>query len=88
MAESTQAAAESPSAPELVRATRFLDSDSPEVSAFVSRVTEGAHGAVEMAVRLFYAVRDEIRYDPYGIRLEADFIPQPRNRSLDCSSCQ
>jgi transglutaminase-like putative cysteine protease len=49
-----------------LNATACIESDAPAVRAFTARVTEGAATARERAVRLFYAVRDEIRYDPYG----------------------
>jgi transglutaminase-like putative cysteine protease len=49
-----------------------IDSEAPAVRAFSARVTEGAATARERAVRLFYAVRDEIRYDPYGVVLTED----------------
>ncbi len=45
----------------------FVDSDHPAVVAFATRVTEGAATDREKAVALFYAVRDEIRYDPYQL---------------------
>jgi transglutaminase-like putative cysteine protease len=51
-------------------ATWFLDHDHPAVGAFAREAVAGASGAREQAVRLFYAVRDRIRYDPYAIRLE------------------
>lgn len=54
--------------------TRFIDSESPEVAALVERVApEGgaAAGQTERTIRLYYAIRDEIRYDPYRIELEA-----------------
>jgi transglutaminase-like putative cysteine protease len=54
--------------------TACVESDAPAVRAFVARVTEGATDARERAVRLFYAVRDEIRYDPYGVVLTEDFL--------------
>ncbi len=43
----------------------FVDADHPDVTAFAARATEGAITDREKAVALFYAVRDEIRYDPY-----------------------
>jgi transglutaminase-like putative cysteine protease len=49
-----------------LRPSHCIDSEAPAVRAFAARVTEGAATARERAVRLFYAVRDEIRYDPYG----------------------
>ena len=52
---------------ELLRPTPFLQSDHPEVIRFARETTEGATDPVEQAVRLYYAVRDGIRYDPYHI---------------------
>src|SRR5215510_6518718 len=49
--------------------TAFLDFDDGPVRAFVERVVGAETVAVRKAVRLFYAVRDEIRYDPFAIRL-------------------
>ena len=57
-----------------LRPTPCVESDAPAVRAFTARVTEGAATARERAVRLFYAVRDEIRYDPYGVVLTEDFL--------------
>lgn len=47
-----------------LRPGRFVDSDHPEIVAFAERVA-GGRDPVAAAVRLYYAVRDEIRYDPY-----------------------
>jgi transglutaminase-like putative cysteine protease len=52
--------------------TAFIDSDHPAVEAVASRVTDGADREVERARRLFAAVRDEIRYDPYGLPTEPE----------------
>ena len=52
--------------PEYLRPTRFLDCDSESVRRFA----EGAAGSgseIEKATRLFYAVRDSIRYDPFAV---------------------
>jgi transglutaminase-like putative cysteine protease len=43
----------------------FVDSDHPAVIAFAERVAGDARDETEAAVKLYYAVRDEIRYDPY-----------------------
>jgi transglutaminase-like putative cysteine protease len=43
---------------------QFVDSDHPAVAAF-AHSTAGNAGRVDAAVRLYYAVRDEILYDPY-----------------------
>ena len=48
--------------------TWFIDSESDEVGDFVTRATDGVDAdRVSVAVALFHAVRDGIRYDPYGI---------------------
>jgi transglutaminase-like putative cysteine protease len=54
--------------------TSLLDGDHPEVAAFARARAGGARDPVEAAVRLFYAVRDELRYDPYGVATTADGV--------------
>lgn len=49
------------------RATFFLDSDAPEVVDFSRRAVGDAETEREKAVRLYFAVRDGIQYDPYRI---------------------
>lgn len=53
-----------------LRPTPFLDFDHPAVERFAADATRGARTPVERAVKLFDAVRDDIRYDPYSIRLD------------------
>lgn len=43
---------------------QFVDSDHPEVAAFAA-ATAGGVAPREAAVRLYYAVRDDVLYDPY-----------------------
>lgn len=50
--------------------TWFLDGDHPAVAEYAAGVCSGAQTPEERAVCLFYAVRDDIRYDPY--RISAD----------------
>lgn len=50
-----------------LQSTYFIDSDSPQVIDFTCNITKGIHSDIEKAIKLFYAVRDEIYYDPYGI---------------------
>lgn len=45
--------------------TRIIDSDHPEIRAFAEATIAGARDPIEKAVRLYYAVRDGIWYDPY-----------------------
>ena len=52
--------------------TWFVDSDNPAVVSFARQATAGVTDDRERALRLFYAVRDEIRYSAYGIRLERE----------------
>ncbi|MGE0097206.1 MAG: transglutaminase family protein [Hydrogenophaga sp.] len=49
--------------------TRFFDFEQPEVVAFVRAATAGATTPREQAVRLFTAVRDQVRYEPYSMRM-------------------
>ena len=44
---------------------RFIDSDAPAVRAFAHDTTAGISGDTERILRLFYAIRDGILYDPY-----------------------
>jgi transglutaminase-like putative cysteine protease len=43
----------------------FVDSGDPGVEQFAGKVTAGSDDDVSRAVKLYYAVRDEILYDPY-----------------------
>jgi transglutaminase-like putative cysteine protease len=50
--------------------TAFIDSDSPVVAGFAEDVCKrnGATSSKEKAISLYYAVRDEIYYDPYDLQ--------------------
>jgi len=50
---------------EYTAAGEFIDSGDADVQAFAQNAAAGAGDAVSRAVKLYYAVRDEIRYDPY-----------------------
>jgi transglutaminase-like putative cysteine protease len=54
--------------------TRFVDSSSSEVREFVASSLEGAGdlSQTDKAIRLFDAVRDRIRYNPFDIGTTAD----------------
>jgi len=58
--------------PEYLQSTRFIDSDSDAVRQFAAQATAGETSDIGRAVKLFYAVRDGIRYDPFSMRLEPD----------------
>lgn len=50
--------------------TQFIDSDAAEVIEFARLNVSAAKTDIEQGVKLYYAVRDEIRYSPYGITFE------------------
>ena len=56
--------------PAYLDSTHFLDADNPRVRAFAERATAGATTPRDKAIKLFYAVRDGWRYDPFAIRLD------------------
>lgn len=56
--------------PSWLESTAFLDHDHPAVQAFGRDAVGDAATAREKAIRLFEAVRDKIRYDPYHVRME------------------
>jgi transglutaminase-like putative cysteine protease len=56
-----------PPQPEHLAATEFIDLDHPVVRAFADRAVEGATDERDRIRRLFAAVRDQIRYDPYQL---------------------
>ena len=51
-------------------ATWFLDHDNAAVVNYAAEITSGAADDVAMAVALFNAVRDGIRYDPHNLSSE------------------
>lgn len=51
----------------LVRPTPIIDSEHPAVVAFARRHAHGAEHERDAAVRVYDAVRDGIRYNPYGV---------------------
>jgi transglutaminase-like putative cysteine protease len=55
-----------------LQATEYIDFHHPAVKAFFEERSGGAATPKEKAVKLYYAVRDEIRYDPYLIDLSVD----------------
>ena len=54
---------------EYLRSTEFMDSDSGEIMDFARSRAWGAADKVGKAIRLYFAVRDEVRYDPYRMDL-------------------
>ena len=52
-----------------LRPAALIDSGHPAIRAFADSIAGGLTDPVEKAVRLYYAVRDQVRYDPYGTPL-------------------
>jgi transglutaminase-like putative cysteine protease len=52
---------------EYLRPGRYVDSDHPVVVEYARREAAGLTDPREIALKLFHAVRDGIRYDPYDI---------------------
>ena len=71
MSESSapEAGAESVDFEPYLRPTEFIDSDHPAVIEFARRTVGEEREAIPMALKLFYAVRDGIRYSPYSVVL-------------------
>ena len=57
---------------EYLKPGRFIESDHPAVIDFARRVAGDETGDLRRGVALYYAVRDEIRYDPYRIDLRPE----------------
>jgi len=53
--------------------TYFLDYQTPSVRDFVRQAVGAAQTPRDKAVRLFYAVRDGVRYDAYRFRVEREW---------------
>ncbi len=49
--------------------TRYIDFDEPTVAAYARDVIGEERDEIGMALKLYYAVRDDIRYSPYDIDL-------------------
>jgi transglutaminase-like putative cysteine protease len=61
-----------PDATRCLRPTATVESRHPAVVAFANRHALGASDPRDRAVKLYYAVRDGLRYDPYTAAVSAD----------------
>ena len=59
---------------ETLSATPIIDAGHPAVQLFAKARSAGESSHRDRAVRLYYAVRDEIRYDPYGAAVDVDTL--------------
>lgn len=70
--------------------TYYVDSESPEIQQFVDRALSDLPSdtsQTDKAIRLFDAVRDGIRYDPYTFTLDADAYRASRIVKGDAAFC-
>lgn len=68
----------------------FVESDSPEVQEFVSSALRDLSPDAtkrDKAIRLFEAVRDDIRYDPYSFALDEDSYRASRIAGAEAAFC-
>lgn len=65
----------------------FLDSDDPGVLAFAEKAIGDATDPVEKARRLFYAVRDGFRYDPYTVSTDREDFRASRIAATSSAWC-
>lgn len=59
---------DAPTAADLT-ASALIDSDHPDIAAFVLELSRDARSPHERAARLYLGVRDRVRYDPYQVCL-------------------
>ncbi len=65
----------------------YLDSDSPAVADFAAEAVGDATDPTDKAVRLFHAVRDGWRYDPYGMDPRPEAFRASHVVGLDTAWC-
>jgi transglutaminase-like putative cysteine protease len=70
-----------------LRSTPTINYDQPEVDAFARKIAGDSAGEREIAVRLYFAVRDGIRYDPYTVSLTVEGLRASRTLSVRRGWC-
>ena len=55
-----------------LKPTYYINSDNPEIIQFAHSVIGGEKSELEKAVQIFYAVRDQILYNPYCLSLKKE----------------
>jgi len=72
---------------EYVQPSATIDSHHTAVSAFAMENAGDARDSRQKAIRLYYAVRDGIRYDPYLIELTVDGLKASHTLSIGRGWC-
>ncbi|MEL7003063.1 MAG: transglutaminase-like domain-containing protein [Bacteroidota bacterium] len=65
----------------------FINSDHSDVIDFTMEVTKSRTGAKDKIVALYYAVRDQFRYDPYTLDLSRDAVKASSIVNRDYGYC-
>lgn len=52
--------------------TDLIDSDNPAVVAYAEKAAKGEADIKRRAINIYYAVRDDFRYDPYAVVMSED----------------
>ena len=60
--------------PAWLAATEFIDCQHPAIQEFVATRVGAGDAAKDKALKLYYAVRDGIRYDPYSASMRRDAL--------------
>lgn len=60
--------------PEHLKPTFYIDSNHPDIVAFATKQVAGLKSDKEKAIKLYYAVRDGFRYNPYNLQLGASKV--------------
>ena len=70
-----------------LRPTAFLDADHPRVRELAETATAGVGDPTERGIRLYYAVRDGLRYDPYAFSDDPELYRASRIAELPAAFC-
>jgi transglutaminase-like putative cysteine protease len=73
--------------PEYLLPTRYLDHDAPALRKFALEAVAGETDPIARAVKLFYAVRDGWRYDPFSMTLAAEDYVASRVLTMSAAYC-
>ena len=67
--------------------SHYFDYEHPRVRAFIEESLGDAVDPVERAVKLYYAVRDGIRYDPYRFYMRREYFTASRTLIEGAAYC-
>ena len=67
--------------------TTFIDSDNKNIVKYAKKVTNNIENKTEKAIKLFYAVRDDIFYDPYSLELTPETMKASYTLSVKKGWC-